>query len=252
MISPEVVRGALEPFGACIERDGVIAVRTQCLYPSNAPVVVYVRGSSESAMVSDDGGAIDELTSYNRIITNPDAFLRRFCRRSGLKSEMGKIHTSLVGVDQLAASILFVANASAEAVTWGLNGLKTSTRRNLKADLEGLLRVSFPADHVEHGRRFAGKSTRSYKFDNVVRMDDRRLLIVDPVVRDPNAINSHAIKHLDIGQLGDQNFIQLIVYDDDDRWAASDLNLLQMAATLTPFSHARDALRQFEIPMTAS
>ncbi len=41
--------------------DGGFHVPTQCLYPSNNGVSVVVRGGGDSFIVSDEGGALNEI-----------------------------------------------------------------------------------------------------------------------------------------------------------------------------------------------
>lgn len=243
MSAIDFIKNALEPFTNYHEReDGAIAVPTHCLYPSHAIVNVYIRGGKTGAIVSDEGGAIDELTTYNRKITNPDRLLRRFCRRTGLEAKHGKIYSPSVEPQQLAASVMFVANASAAAVTWGLEHLKTHRRRDIRKELESLIERTFP-DASIMTERLSGKSTRQYKFEHVVHIGDHRL-VIDPVVPDANSINSHAIAHLDLRQLQDELISQRLVYDDEAEWNAADLNLLRMAAPLVPFSKAGAGLQK--------
>ena len=44
---------------------------------------------------------------------------------------------------------------------------------------------------------------------------------------------------------------QRIVYDDEEDWRASDLNLLQMATTIVPFSKVNRALERIETSIEA-
>ena len=246
MNTQNYVENALAPFTKFAEHNGAVAVTTSCLYPSNAMVTVYVRGGPNGAVVSDDGRAIDELTALNRDVKNADKFLSRFCNRSGLKAENGKITSARVSAQQLPASIVFVANASAAAVAWGVDKLKLRRRCNLREELEKLLNLSFPGDIIEKKRQIEGKSTRYYRFDTVVRLNER-LLLIDPVIPDANSINSHAIAHLDVRQREDESIIQCLIFDDEEDWSAADLNLLQMAATLVPLSRVDQAMKKFRI-----
>ena len=244
MNTSEYVTEALAPFSSFEERHGVVAVPTACLYPSNAVVTVYVRGGSEyGAVVSDEGRAVDELTACNREIPDADRFLLRFCRRGGLRAKNGKITSPKVEAGQLAASIAFVANASAAAATGGLASLKLRSLRDLRKDLEILLGRTFPSGRIVRDRRIEGKSTRSYRFGSVIRLEHERLLLVDPVTPDANSINAHAIAHLDVSLRKDDSILQRLMYDDEDHWRASDLNLLQTTATLVPFSRSEELLR---------
>ena len=249
----ETVREALSPFSKFTVLDGEVAVPTQCLYPSNSTVTVYVRGGARDAIVSDDGAAIDELTSHNRLVDEPDRYLRRFCRPVGLKWQRGKIFSESVPSEQLTSAILLVANASSTAARWGFDHIKFHRRRNrdLRQELQGVLLLKFQKGRIETGRRLTGKSSRSYRFDQVVRFDHERFLVIDAVVPDANSINSHAIAHMDLKGLDDKSLIQRIVYDDEEDWRASDLNLLQMATTIVPFSKVNRALERIETSIEA-
>ena len=244
MNTAEYVHEAMAPFATYEERHGAVAVTTSCLYPSNAMVTVFVRGGPNGAVVSDDGRTIDELTALNREIPNADKFLYRFCRQTGLKAQEGKIVSPKITGNQLVATIAFVANASASAAAWGVEKLKLRRRRNLREELEKLLNQSFASAKIQRRRYIEGKSTRQYCFHNVIRLDGR-VLVIDPVTRDPNSINSHAIAHLDVSRLRNDTIIQRLVFDDEEKWNAADLNLLQMAATLVPFSGLEVAVRGF-------
>ena len=248
MSTVEYVAEALAPYSTFEQRHGGIAVLTSCLYPSNEAVTVYVRGGPQmGVIVSDEGRAIDELTACNRDILNADRFLTRFCRRSDLVAENGKIRSKRLSTDQLVAAVAFVANTSALAVSRGLEMFKPRNRRNIKRELEILLGRTFPIQHIEKGWRIAGKSTRAYKFNSAIKLNGERILLVESVVPEANSINSHAIAHLDIQHLQDENIFQRLVYDDDEKWQAADLNLLQMAATIVPFSRAGTMLDTFRI-----
>lgn len=228
---------ALAPYSIGSERDGTVAVPTQCLYPSLAAVTVYVQGGPNGAIVSDAGRAIDELTACNREIPDADRFLRRFCEKTGLKAEQGKIVSPKVSATQLAAAVAFVANASASAVAYGLDHLKSKPRRDVRAELLSVLRQTFPPKRITR-QRFVGTSNRPYTFDYVIHGSGDRYFLVDPVKPDPNSINSRAIAHLDLKGAGELNLTQRLVYDEEDAWQAADLNLLRMAAPLIPLSRA--------------
>lgn len=244
MSKVDFVNKALALFTNISERDGAVLVPTHCLYPSNAAVVVAVRGRSGDSQVSDEGRAIDELTTYNRDISDADRFLQKFVKAAGLEAKEGKILSPPVSDAQLPAAVSFVANASAQAVAWGLDHLKVKHRRDLRKELERFLSHLFPADHIQRDRVLVGKSNRRYKIDHVIRFDHKRRLLIDPVLPDANSINSHAVAHLDIRQLEDPDLVQKLVYDEQMKWDAADLNFLRMAAPLVPLSHAKEAFAE--------
>ena len=232
----QFVKEALAPFNECHLVEGQIAVTTHCLYPSNEAVTVYVSGGKNGALVSDEGAAIDVLSVHKRLIPDSERYLRRFCTAPGLRVLAGKICSPEVSFDQLSAAVVLVANASAAAAHWGIEHIKVHKERDLRGDLFGELRKRFSKDQIQQDAKLTGKSSRRYRFDSVVTLDRGRLLAIDAVLPDANSINSHAIAHLDLRQKEDKNIIQRLVYDDEQEWNAADLNLLQMAAAVAPFS----------------
>ena len=241
MTGMEFVKDALKPFCDYQLFEGQAAVTTHCLYPSNEAVTVYVTGGPEGARVSDEGGAIDVLSEHNRPVPNANRYLRRFCS-AGLHVVEGKLSTTPVPTAQLTAAIMLVANASASAAHWGIEHLKGQQRRNIREELHSALKMRFPKERVQQDRYLVGNSNRRYRFDNVVSLKDDRLLVMDGVLRDPNSINSHTVAHIDLRETHDENIIQRIVYDEEEKWDAAELNLLQMAATLVPLAQLGESL----------
>lgn len=223
-----------------------VAVPTHCLYPSGSAVVVFVQGSANRALVSDEGGAVGELVSHNRIIDNPDRILRRFCKKPGLHAKDGVIVSPIVSQSMLASAVIQVANASASVAHWGAENLKAKRKKDIRRELHTLLTRVFDKDRISSEGKLLGKSNRSYKFDRIVELNNDKMLIVDSVLPDPNSINSRAIAHFDVKQAGDDRIIQRVVYDDEDDWSAADLNLLQMSATLVPFSRLEPAFEKLK------
>ena len=245
MSTEKHVSDALSIFSTIERVRDALAVHTHCLYPDNSVVTVLVRGGpGYGFIVSDEGRAVDELTAHNREMLNPDRFLSRFCRREGLVADRGKIRSERVGAMNLASAVSFVANASARAVYKGLEVLKVRRPSNLKEDLASLLNATFPAQNIRKDVRIQGKSTRTYRFESVVDFGSRRL-VIDPVTRDSNSINAHAIAHMDIGRLGDPGISQRLVYDEKEEWPAADLALLQTAATIVPYSKSEEVFGRF-------
>lgn len=247
MTEMEFVTEALAPFLACAQRDDQLAVPTHCLYPSNTSVTVYVTGGPHGARVSDDGGAIDELSHHGCLLSDPDKYLRRFCRRAGLNSQHGRIYSSVVPADGLVAAVALVANTSSTAAHWGIDRITTRRLRDLRKELYAVLKQRFPEERILLEGRLTGKSNRQYHFDHVITLNRDRRLVVDSVLPDANSINSRAIAHLDLAQKEDPNITQRMVYDEDQEWASADLNLLQMASTLVPLSRLAANLERLTI-----
>lgn len=244
MKTAAAVAEALTLFSTFEEKRDSVVVHTHCLYPDNAVVTVWVKGGPEYGfVVSDEGRAIDELTACNREILHPDRFLRRFCRREGLSAKNGQIFSPRVPIDSLASTVSFVANASAHAVVKGMETLRDRRPRNLRRELGELLGRTLPIQRVRKDVYLHGHTTRSYRFEAAIDLGRNRRMLIDPVTPDPGSINARAVAHLDIGRLKNESILQRIVYDDRHDWPASDLNLLQTAATIVPFSRSEQMLR---------
>ncbi len=211
-------------------------VSTQCLYPSNGGVSVIVRGRGDTFVVSDEGGALDEVAASGRREGGSDKRLRSLVANQGLKVSGGAIHSPPVSAKALPAAILLVANASKEVADWGLSHIRFAVSRNFKETLMEILQKHFH-DNLRH-ESIAGESTKTHKFGNVIYLTDSRRLIVDPVVNDPSSINSRVVANMDVRMLRDDRIDQIIVYDDRLRWTSSDLALLKLGAQIVPFSAA--------------
>ena len=62
-----------------------LRLSTHCLYPSNATVSVVIKGGLDEFIVSDDGGAIDEIASSGVRDRITDRQIRGMVKRQGLK-----------------------------------------------------------------------------------------------------------------------------------------------------------------------
>ncbi len=64
------------------------------------------------------------------------------------------------------------------------------------------------------------------------------------MLNDAASINSRVVANLDIRNAHNPLIEQMIVYDDNMRWSASDLKLLEIGAPTIPFSHAEPQVRR--------
>ena len=92
--------------------------------------------------------------------------------------------------------------------------------------------------------KIIGKSNKPHKFPNVISFANGRRLIIDPVANDPASINARVVANMDVRSINDPLLDQRIVYDDQDKWLPSDLNLLQVGATVVPFSMAPEVIQR--------
>jgi hypothetical protein len=69
-------------------------------------------------------------------------------------------------------------------------------------------------------------------------------LIIDTVTKDASSINARVVANLDVRAANDEGITQRIVYDEDEGWAPSDLNLLQVGATPVAFSRSLEVIER--------
>jgi len=144
-------------------------------------------------------------------------------------------------IEDVNVAVVQVANAAKEAAHWLYQHVRVKKSRDFAKLLSQYLEQTFTT-RLSHKRTIVGKSNKAHKFDNVVSLPNDAMLIVDPVKKESSSINARVVANLDVRSLENQNIYQRIVYDDEDEWSASDLNLLQVGATVVPFSRARDVI----------
>ena len=222
--------------------DGV-RVTTTCLYPSNGLVQVTLRGGVESLVASDDGGALGEASGAGIEISEPEKLLRGFVRDRGLSLRNGVIVTGAVPIDAAAVAVAHVANTAKEAASWLYEHGGVKRRRDFRELLSAYLADMFREQVAE--TRLVGASDKPHRFANVISFPNGRKLIVDAVAHDASSINARVVANLDVRTNWNlKGVVQRIVYDDHEHWSASDLNLLQVGATVVPFSRARDVIKR--------
>ena len=226
-----------EAFCTSSQPDGV-RVTTHCMYPSHSYVRVFVRGGTDTFVVTDEGSALREIEAAGAEVTNFDRLLRPFVTKQGLQVAKGAISSPYCKVDEIAVAVTLVANASRDAADWLFSHTKVKRHRNFKAMLRTMLEEKF--SHLGQDT-LVGKSNKPHKFEHMISLPDGKRIVVDPVFHDPGSINARVIANLDVKMAGYPNLEQQLVYDDREEWEPQDLNLLQVGATaVIPFSKAPD------------
>jgi hypothetical protein len=221
--------------------DGV-RVTTHCMYPSNGLVRVFVRGGAETIVASDDGEAVGEALGAGIMLREPDKVLRSVVKSQGLQIHNGIIHTPRVDLETAGLAILLVANAAKEAAQWLYDHHKIKRDRDFRKLLGDFLRTTFSEQVAP--TKIVGASNTPHNFASVISFANGRKLIIDPVIHDPTSINSRVVANLDVRNMKNPRIDQRIVYDDEERWSAADLNLLNVGATVVAFSQARDVINR--------
>lgn len=223
--------------------EGFIRVGTQVLYPSNSAVTLSIRGKS-TFVVSDQGGALDEITSSGRWEIPSDRRINGIIANFGLRVSKGTIYAPAVPFEALPAAILLVANASKAVAEWAYSHIRFTVTRNFKKDLEFILQTHFN-ESLKNNTDVVGQSNKSHKFAHVVYLEKKRKLLVDPVINDASSINARVVANMDVRMRGDPSISQLIVYDDRLTWKSSDLNLLRVGTpNVVPFSSAEPTIQR--------
>jgi hypothetical protein len=242
----EPLVNGLAAMAAVTQIDGGWRVVTHCMYPSNALVSVTVRGGIQTAVASDEGGAFGEALSAGIAVKNYAAAVSHLLKDQGLLMSDGIIYTPPVTIEATAPSVLLVANASQDLARWMFEHAKVKKARDFRQALSDFLQKRFE-NRLTHNAVIVGKSNKPHRFANVISLENGRRLVIDPVVRDTSSINARVVANLDVRTANDQGVVQRIVYDDDESWSASDLNLLQVGAPAVPFSRSQEVIERMAV-----
>lgn len=223
-----------------------VVVPTHCLYPSRAVVVAFVDSGPNSAVVSDGGGAIGEARRVGENVGKTIRTLRKYAEQWGLKvGKNGWIYSSSVPLKQIAAMVAVVSSASCDAARALVEHykVKIEPEQNWISELERLLLSEF-ASNVKKEVKLVGESNKTHRFDFVVRLPDSRRLVIDAVKKDGSSINSALVHHYDLRNARKEGIVQRLVYNDREKWNASDLALLEAGAPPVALSKAQNVLKK--------
>lgn len=229
-------------FGYFSIENGVLC-NTHCLYPSNGMVQVAVMGAGDTYFVTDNGGAFREAEAAGASIKNPDRQYSKLLAKQGLTIENGVICSPKIGIESLPAAISIIANVSKEISESIFHTWKIERSRIFKDLVRDFIKTEF---HVEvKEEKIIGQSNKSYSFCNVIDFMNGSKIIIDPVLKDPNSINARLVANLDVRSKHYPNLSQSIIYDDEQKWQPTDLNLLMVSGVpIIPFSKSEAILRQ--------
>jgi len=219
-----------------------IAVSTHCLYPSNATVVVFVRGGEHEYVVMDDGRAFREAATAGAELGKSIKKYERIVAKQGLILSNGVIKSPVIKAELIPMAILLVANASKEIADLVFSTWKPSQRRDFKEAVRSLLQLRFSNLSIKE-EKIVGTSNKAHIFESVIHLDDGRRVVIDPVLRDANSINSRVVANIDLRNAMHEKLEQRIVYDDSDSWSSSDLSILHVSGVpVVAFSKTQRAI----------
>lgn len=220
-----------------------VRFNTHCLYPSNGFVQVSVYGGGSEFYVTDAGGAFREAEAAGATIKHPDRQFSKLLKKQGLSIRQGAIYSPNVSLDSLPAAITIVANTSKEMADTIFETWRLERTRNFKEMVREFLKSQFVGSEVKE-EKISGSSNKPHTFDNVVKFLNGSTLIIDPVLKDANSINSRVVANMDVHAKNYPNLRQSIVYDDTEEWQSSDLNLLGVTQVpVFAFSKSEAALK---------
>ena len=223
--------------------DGVL-VATDCLFPSNGVVQVSVRSVGDRYMVSDDGSALREVSVAGADAARSAAHFAQVVRKQGLELEHGVIRSPFLTIEQVPLAVVLVANASKELADHIFDTWRLARSRNFKRLLKETLCAEFANVGPVREQVVVGSSNKAHTFENVIGLNDGRTLVVDPVLKDANSINSRVVANLDVNAANHPGILQRLVYDDKESWGVADLSLLQVSRVpVIAYSRSAQVLR---------
>lgn len=221
-----------------------VAVVTQCLFPSNGAVTVYVTGGQRECIVSDEGETARVVRAHGVHVPNETRWLTGFCRRYGLKEEHGKIYSPAIPLEHVESAIVLVANAASMAARYAIDEYRRETEESILEMIYAELVRMYGQPQVSRDVELAGESTRQYEFDFYVRPAQSVSIVADYVVPHAASINAKAAAHIDLSRVQNRP-MQGLIYDSGSDWQSSDLSFLQSAAQLIPYQRLRDGFSIF-------
>ena len=144
-------------------------------------------------------------------------------------------------------AVVLVANASKELADHIFDTWRLPRSRNFKKLLREALSIEFANVGPVREQVVLGSSNKPHTFENVISLSDGRTLVVDPVLKDTNYINSRVVANLDVHAANHPGFVQRLVYDDEEKWGIADLSLLQVSRVpVVPYSKSTKVLRSLQ------
>jgi hypothetical protein len=243
-----LIERSLAGFSTLRQDGGGVAVSTHCLYPGGDGVTVRVDVESAGYRVSDDGGGWTALLQAG-IDPSPSQLRRAHsvAEDGGIAFDEGAFLADEIGESQLGAAILMVANASQRWVRDVLDEQERRVERDLKRRVLEQLKRLFPAHAIEQDRSIAGDSTKAYHIAQIVKLDNR-LLLIEPVANQANALAATFLKFSDIGK-AHNDWPREAVIQGKSSWRAEDVNVLAEVSTgVTDIETGLDPIRSRYAP----
>lgn len=232
----ELITHSLSDIFQIFEDGDSVRVTTHCMYPTNTFVSVKIIGGTDSFIVSDNGNAFKELTSTGSNWYPTKLAISAFEKQHGITIKDSAVVSPLVPKESLGVAIALIANASKNLAAWLFDHAKIKKKYDFDSIVKQFLKSTFNVSI--NSESILGASNKPHKFENIILLSDNRKLIVDSVKHDTNSINARVVANMDIKSAGYDDLEQKLIYDDSDDWSHADLNLLQLGASVVPYSKA--------------
>ena len=149
-------------------------------HPSDAPVRVLVQGRMARFVVSDGGGAVDQVESAGIAFGEAVERLQPLAGRQGLLLPNGAIRSPRVPVDGPGAAIVRVADASEEAAPRGMTHLRPAATGSFKDGVDRVVAAFRNAD-LHRSERATGASNKQHPFEYALRPGGGRPILLEAV-----------------------------------------------------------------------
>jgi len=239
---PEAVEKASAKLVSVTATNYGCLVTMPCLFPSGARVQLNVDMRNGGYFISDDGKALREIRSSGMDHASPGRYIAAAGRGHGVKYGNGILFLENVSEDLLQTAFTLVASSAQEAVVRALESFTFPNPRNFRYAFDSFIRDSLPDKFKQE--MVAGKR-RVHTLDYVYR--GAKLIIADPAQKNKAVINGLFTIHSDIAsslaKISKLISSQIIVYDEQDEWKKSDLELLMdSGAELMEYTFAQTYL----------
>lgn len=227
-----------------------IYVPTTTLLPGGDLVGVMVSREGDDRFRVSDNGAGREAILDAGVVTIVPADRRRaneIAGLGGLEVEGDSFVIRGVGADQLAAAVIYVADASR---AWAQSVLDRESRRrerDVSETVQRKLELAFTPARVTREVTLLGASSSQHRFDFVVDLAGERRALFEIVTPAPASISSTHLKFFDL-EREHHDWPREAVVESMADWNASSLALLNQVAT-----HVRPILGEWsDLPALAA
>lgn len=232
MTSCDEVRAVLAHFDRCEGTPDGARIATHCLYPSFAPVNVFIAKLGDGYKVHDGAEAYNTAWLHGRNDAVIGNALREECARFHLELSDQTIFASAPTLEWLASAIVSVANASATAATAAVARIQAVAEEALFEKIERVLKGSFDIAQIKTNIEVIGKSGGKRRFDfSVHSIDAGTDLLISGVAPHPGSVSS---KYVAFADTDIQPSHKLAVYDRP--LSTDDVALLQQVGSIVPLT----------------